>query len=514
MAVNGVIHPKTRKPRAILRIAEVSLLAHGHPNTFLTHAQQLQEELVEMSASQLDRQHGALLLATAWAVHGNPRLSEQLFNQARTWARKDLPAPLEFEGWIDMHISLSQLLANSRRDAFERLHGALEIFRHSNNHEGIASVHLVLAAYFAMKGTMDDAMTHHSHALVAITSTPNGPHRAIITLRAAHQYTRFGRGQLALPLLNDLIDDYDDSSVLRTTAQIYAAYATSTLEDVPTAKHTFRVAIRKARQHHPSQLPFVLLEYGAYLRSIGELPLAVGQLWHAYDVANGAENYTTATDVLEQLASTLHQAEMYQEGYEVLQLYHQFAVRVNQQHAAQEYEQQLIHDQIQKARSAVFTDSLTGLNNRRAFDQHFQQAAEYAHVSKREFSIIFIDINLFKTVNDRFGHTIGDAALQHFSEVLQDCVREEDFIARLGGDEFAIVVHTDHAGATVVAQHIQESVANAQWFRIHPDLKMSVSIGVATNSELTPGVADLQTLLIQLADDRQAAAKELWVATQ
>lgn len=512
--MNGAVHLEERDPRAVLRIAEVSLLMHGHPNTFLTHAQLLQDELLEMEAGGLDIQHGVLLLATAWAVHGNPRLSEQLFNQARSWARKELPAPLEFEGWIDMHLSLSQLLSQSRRNALECLNGALEIFRHSENYEGMASVHLVLAAYFAEKGAMDAALTHHSHALVATTKTPNGPHRGILTLRAAHQYTRFGRGYLALPLLKELINVYDDSSILRTTAHIYAAYATSTLEDVETAKATFRVAIRKARQHHPSQLPFVLLEYGSYLSSIGELSLAVGQLWHAYDVANSTRNYTTATDVLEQLSSTLHQAEMYQEGYEVLQLFHQYAVQVNQQYAAQEHEQQLIHEQIQAARSAVYTDSLTGLNNRRAFEHHFRQAAEYALASKREFSIIFIDINVFKTVNDSFGHATGDAALKYLGEVLRDCIREEDFVARLGGDEFAVVVHSDYAGANIVAQHIQRGVANAQWFRVHPKLNMSVSVGVATNSELPPGTLDLQTELIKLADSRQGDAKQAWMAAQ
>lgn len=508
------VHLEERKPRAVLRIAEVSLLMHGHPNTFLTHAQQLQEELIEMGGSQLDLQHGALLLGGAWAMHGNPRLAEQLFNQARAWARKELPSPLEFEGWIDMHLALSQFLSQSRRDALLRLNGSLEIFRYLDHHEGIAAVHLVLAAYFATRGSMDVAMTHHSHALVAITNIPKGPHRGILNLRAAHQYTQFGRGHLALPLLHALIDESDDSSILRTTAHIYAAYATSTLEDVDTAKAAFRVAIRKARTNHPSQLPFVLLEYGSYLRGIGELPLAVGQLWHAYDVASSTGNYTTATDVLEQLANTLQQAEMFQEGYEVLKLFHQHATRVNQQYSAQEYEQQLINEQIRAARSAAYTDPLTGLSNRRAFDRHFEQAADYAQVSKREFSLIFIDINVFKGVNDTFGHTVGDEALKYFSEVLRDCVRDEDFVARLGGDEFIVVAHADYAGANIVGQHIQRSVANAQWFRIHPELTVSVSIGVATNSELPGGVDNLQAELMALADKRQTAAKQAWKAAQ
>lgn len=512
--MDEAIIPEARHPRAVLRIAEVSLLAHGHPNTFLTHAQQLQEELIEMGASELDRQHGILLLATAWAVHGNPTLSEQLFQQARSWARKELPVPLEFEGWIDMHIALSQLMSESRRDVLERLYGALEIFRHLGNYEGIASVHLVLAAYFAGKGQMDTALTHHSRALAAITRAPEGPHRGIITLRAAHQYTRFGRAQLALPLLADLIDSYEEHSVLRTTGHIYAAYATSTLEDSATARETFRIAIRKARRHHPSQLPFVLLEYGLYLRSIGELSLAVGQLWHAYDVANSTKNYTTATDVLERLSSTLHQAGMYQEGYEVLQLFHQFAVRVNQQYAAQEYEQRLIQGQIHKARNAVYTDSLTGVHNRRGFEHHLAQTVKYAQVSKRDFSLIFIDINAFKSVNDQFGHPVGDAALGYLAEVLRDCIREEDFIARLGGDEFVVIVHADYDGARIVAQHIQRSVAHAQWFRIHPKLYLTVSVGVATSSELGAETFDLQAALIDLADSRQNGTQRTGVAAQ
>lgn len=496
------------KQQATLRIAEVSLLAYGHPNTFLTHAQQLQEELAEMNASEIDRQHGMLLLASAWARHGNPRLAEQLFTEVRAWARTELDSTIEFEAWIDMHVSITEIHTQSRRDPLQRLQGALEIFRHVNNPEGVAGIQLALAGYYGQKGNMNEALRQHSHAVGTISSIPNNPNKAVLLLRAAQQYVRFGHGQLALPLLTEILEHYSPSTGIHANAQIVRAYAIATFSDFETAKEAFREAIREARRSNPAQLPFVIIEYGKYLVTENDISGALGQFWHAYDVAFGSGNLTSATDALDELRKTLKSVGSFKEGYEVLQRYHELARAVNQEHVAQEYEQRLLSEQIEAARMSALRDSLTGAYNRRAFDKQLQQLTDYSHVSKRHYAVIFIDIDDFKLINDKYGHAVGDKVLKRFVERVRTAVRDEDFIARYGGDEFVVTVQTNAEQAKRIGQHICETVNSTDWVDIDPDLQLSVSIGVAGTDELPDSEQNVPNALIFLADQRQISHKE------
>ena len=496
------------KQQATLRIAEVSLLAYGHPNTFLTHAQQLQEELAEMNASEINRQHGMLLLASAWARHGNPRLAKQLFTEVRAWARTELQSAVEFEAWIDMHIAITEIHTRSRRDPLQRLLGALEIFRHVGNYEGIAGVQLALAGYYAQKGEPETALRHHSHAVAAIGNNEHGPNRAALLLRAAQQYVRFGHGQLALPLLTEILEHYSPSTGIHANAQIVRAYAIATFSDFETAKEAFREAIREARRSNPSQLPFVIIEYGKYLVTENDISSALGQFWHAYDVAYGSGNLTSATDALDELRKTLKQIGSFKEGFEVVQRYHELARAVNQEHVAQEYEQRLLTEQIEAARMSVLRDSLTGAYNRRAFDQQLVQLTDYSRVSKRDFSLIFIDIDDFKLVNDQYGHKVGDEVLKRFVARVRSAVRDEDFIARYGGDEFVVTVQTNSKQAKRIAAHICETVDTTDWVDIEPRLQFSVSVGVAGSDELPEDEANVAHALIGLADQRQIGHKQ------
>jgi diguanylate cyclase (GGDEF)-like protein len=96
---------------------------------------------------------------------------------------------------------------------------------------------------------------------------------------------------------------------------------------------------------------------------------------------------------------------------------------------------------VRKFREAANTDSLTKLLNRRTFDEVMQRAIELFHEKKIPISLIMLDIDYFKKLNDTYGHSAGDEVLRQFSHILKKNIRVEDSVFRYGGEEFAIVAH-------------------------------------------------------------------------
>jgi diguanylate cyclase (GGDEF)-like protein len=128
-------------------------------------------------------------------------------------------------------------------------------------------------------------------------------------------------------------------------------------------------------------------------------------------------------------------------------------------------------------------DELTGLANRRLFSQHLERALARADRYEHEVSVLAIDIDHFKQLNDRCGHPAGDAALRAVSSVLSDSLREVDTLARAGGEEFwVLLAHTGETGASEVAEKLRRRVASIdiEGADAQPLGYLSVSIGVAT----------------------------------
>jgi len=154
------------------------------------------------------------------------------------------------------------------------------------------------------------------------------------------------------------------------------------------------------------------------------------------------------------------------------------------------------HDEL--ARLAT-CDPLTGLLNRRGFDQRVGHEIERHQRSGDPFAILLCDLDNFKEINDRHGHSVGDRVLIHVAETLQAGVRTIDAVARVGGEEIAVVlVHCDRAGACQVAERLRADVARVR--SGEPDA--TISIGVA---EALPG--ELPAQLYVRADGALYAAK-------
>jgi len=128
------------------------------------------------------------------------------------------------------------------------------------------------------------------------------------------------------------------------------------------------------------------------------------------------------------------------------------------------------------------TDALTGLLNRRYFQERLFEEFERSKRQNKPFTLFIIDIDDFKVFNDRYGHLAGDEALKRVAHAIRDAVRSIDVVSRLGGEEFsAILPFTTKADAYVIAERIRKSVEEVRFMgtNVPPDQWLSISLGVA-----------------------------------
>ncbi|MCH8274893.1 MAG: diguanylate cyclase [Armatimonadetes bacterium] len=165
-----------------------------------------------------------------------------------------------------------------------------------------------------------------------------------------------------------------------------------------------------------------------------------------------------------------------------------------------EWQNARLEDLKDRLEQLAFTDGLTGLNNHRTFQERFQAAFAHGRRYGQPLSLLMLDLDNFKELNDAHGHPTGDAVLVYAAMALQDVVRDSDFVSRYGGDEFAIVLPgTDITGALDLAERVRSDLERWE----DAPSGFSVSVGVA---ELTPDIRDANDLL-RAADDSLYEAK-------
>jgi len=157
----------------------------------------------------------------------------------------------------------------------------------------------------------------------------------------------------------------------------------------------------------------------------------------------------------------------------------------------------------------VTRDGLTGIQNRRMFDQHIQRVWQLATRTRQRVAMLLLDIDCFKAYNDRYGHQAGDECLRAVAVCLNQCARRPlDFVARYGGEEFAVVLYEASREYTAaVLTRIQRSVAelNISHEASTVATRLTVSIGAAF---VLPGSDRTYEGLVQLADEALYSAKE------
>ena len=148
-------------------------------------------------------------------------------------------------------------------------------------------------------------------------------------------------------------------------------------------------------------------------------------------------------------------------------------------------------------------DPLTGINNHRAFRLRMDEAFQRAERSRKELSVLFLDIDHFKGINDTYGHSVGDEVLKKVARTIEGAVRKVDFAARYGGEEFVVVMEeTSSTGALVMGERLRQAVSRLEMESIDTRT-VTVSIGIAT----FPADSENAEELLQLADAALYRAK-------
>ena len=144
--------------------------------------------------------------------------------------------------------------------------------------------------------------------------------------------------------------------------------------------------------------------------------------------------------------------------------------------------QDKLGDTVRDGLNAAITDPLTGLYNRRYVEPHLARMASQARATQREFAVMMLDIDHFKSINDRYGHAAGDYVLIEIARRLPENLRAIDLVARIGGEEFMVALpNTNHAQGQFAADRLRHLIS-AMPFSLGPDwpsLTVTMSVGVA-----------------------------------
>jgi two-component system, cell cycle response regulator len=165
-----------------------------------------------------------------------------------------------------------------------------------------------------------------------------------------------------------------------------------------------------------------------------------------------------------------------------------------------------LRDSVQLTMEMAVTDSLTGLHNRRYMERHLATLVQQATAREKPLSVLVLDIDYFKRINDTYGHVAGDDVLREFARRMRKAVRAVDLSCRMGGEEFVVAMpDTDAALAMLVGERIRQKIAGERFAIADSDVSIAVTVSIGICSLSSPD--DTANALIKRADRALYLAK-------
>jgi len=166
---------------------------------------------------------------------------------------------------------------------------------------------------------------------------------------------------------------------------------------------------------------------------------------------------------------------------------------------------QRIGDQEQELQHLAFIDPLTNCHNRRSFLTSAETELERSRRYNHALSIVYLDIDHFKNINDSFGHAVGDLAIKQLTDIFLNSIRDSDILGRIGGDEFGIVLlESNLEKATKIAENLRRNVEQFVCSGELSEVKFSISVGVASSISSDANAYDT----LKRADENMYTSKE------
>lgn len=355
------------------------------------------------------------------------------------------------------------------------LEDSLAIAQAIGDREGECAIHQSLGDVAAQRGGLDDALRGYRTSLRLSRELGRRYNELMLLYRLGKAHRR--KGELA--------------------------QARESLEQALQLSGDLQVR-REAQQAHE--------ELAALAEATGDLAQALAHVKQAYRLkqeifSEDLESRLRHLKLHFELEQAERQTEQHRQRQQELALVNQALERSNtelaQANAHKERLLRVLERQKRQLQRQSTEDALTGLANRRRFDQELARAFRLSKRSGQPLSVVICDIDDFKSINDRYSHQTGDAVLQAIARLLVQHSRKTDLVARYGGEEFALLLpNTPGDQALVVCEKIRRVIAEHPWMTIHARLGVTLSMGIA--DDLRP---DSHEHVMALADKRLYRAK-------
>jgi diguanylate cyclase (GGDEF)-like protein len=251
----------------------------------------------------------------------------------------------------------------------------------------------------------------------------------------------------------------------------------------------------QARQYLERGL--ALLEEAGSFEGVASAQQTLSQLYEPFDPVKALEHHKAYAELtIKQLK------DMNEKRTQALTVQFEVARLQQERELAQLKNVELAHAN-ERLEELSLRDALTGLYNRRHLDTQLAKLHLEAQGLETPFAVLISDIDDFKQVNDLFSHLIGDEVLKVVAKLFVDQVRALDLVVRYGGEEFVLVLaQVRLEQALMVAEKLRAKVEAYPWYELHPDLRITVSIGLCADTTL-----EHHERMLAVADDKMYVAK-------